>query len=650
MKRATKTLLAVATISAAAAVPLALSALGDTTRVSLNDNEAQPNQASLGAAVSADGRYVAFATSAQLTATPVGAGVVQLYVRDRQTNATVLASSSGGGEAANANVDSDAMLRDAQFAISGDGRYVVFASTATNLLVPDGNAAGKDVFRKDLQTSSIIRVNVSAGGGQSAGVGGDPDVSYDGSRVIFSTGTATDLFATDANAALGDIALRDIGASTNTLISQNSAGQQATTTTERASISADGRHVVLQAPNDDTVLIPGDANAGSDVVVRDTVAGTTTRASLAVDGTAPANGGAGFPDISGDGRYVVFEGPATYDPVNATAATNNIYRRDLISNTTLLLSSRNALAQGGDQGGVRPAISADGSRVAFESASTNLIAGDTNADPDVYVRDAGASAAASATSRASTAAGGAEGANASTHAAIAGNGGFVAFTYDDNPGASPMVSGDTNALSDVFVKEFAPSDTTGPAINVASPAPGTKTEAGQATITGTVTPDPSGNIETTVAGVRVTPGAGGAFSHTVALTVGVNAIAVTARDGSGNLATTTVTVERVAAPITTPKPPPVKPTAARITQLKVLATRRTVTARFRLTRSGTVRVELKRLPRLKAVRKPISRALRLGRNTIVMRTPRLNSGRYRLILTVRSPGGITRITRTFAMR
>lgn len=643
MKRVPKSLLVVAALSAAAAVPPALATVGDTTRISIHDDDTtQPNQAALASAVSADGRYVAFVTNSQLTATPVPGNRAELHVRDRQTGTTVLASSSAAGEAANNDVEAES-VGNMLFAISGDGRYVVFESKATNLLTPDANADGADVYRKDLQTGAIIRVNVTTVGAQSSAVDGDPDISYDGNRVAFNTGQAN-LFATDVSIS-SDIALRDIAAGTTTLVSQDTAGQQSNGFTERPSISADGRHVTFTAVADATNLFPNDTNALNDVLVRDTVASTTSVASVSTLGTTPGN--ANFSDISGDGRYVVFEAGTDFDPANAFAG-NNVYRRDLVANTTLLVSSRNAVAQGGNQGGIHSALSADGTRVAFKSASTDLIATDANAADDVYVRDT----VASTTTRASSRTGDAEGANASTHAAIAGSGGLVAFTYDDNPGASPMVAGDTNALSDVFAKELTPSDTTGPAITVSAPAAGAKTEATQIAVTGTVAADPSGNVETTVAGAKVTLGVNGAFSHTVPLNLGVNAVPVTARDGSGNLSTTPLSVERVAPAAVTPQPQPqpTKPKAARITQLKVVTARRKITARFQLTRPGTVRVELRRLPKLKAVRKPLSRSLRVGRNTIVMPIPRLGRGKYRLIFTVKSDGGTTKITRTFAVR
>lgn len=168
---------------------IALAAPGDISIVSLSSGGAQGAQPVEGAAVSADGSAVAFTSAADLTGVPTGA-VVQLDVRDRVAGATRLASASAAGRPANGAVDGED-VGNIQFAVSGDGRYVVFASTATNL-TPADTDSGTDVFRKDLATGEVALVSV-ASGGQKAGaaVFGDPDVSFGGGRVSFGTGLAT---------------------------------------------------------------------------------------------------------------------------------------------------------------------------------------------------------------------------------------------------------------------------------------------------------------------------------------------------------------------------------------------------------------------------------------------------------------------------
>lgn len=291
-------------VAVAVLVPAALAAaavLSDPQVVSLTDTGQLGNQAASGAAVSADGRYVAF--------TSTNGGVLQLFVRDRVAGRTLLASSSATGQAADLPVDDPAATR--AYAISGDGRYVVFASQATNLAGGDPDGSSRDVFRKDLVTGAVAIVSRAPGGAQAnAPVAGDPDVSFDGSRVVYETGAATNLWTGDA-APSSDVVLRDLTFGTAT---------QVATGGTQASISADGLHVAFES--------------GASVLVRD----MATAATVAVPGTAAS------PDLSGDGSTVVFESGA------------GVARRQLPSGPMTQVASQGAL----------PSISADGRRMAYE--------------------------------------------------------------------------------------------------------------------------------------------------------------------------------------------------------------------------------------------------------------------------------------------
>ena len=128
-------------------------------RVGLLERGTQGATSAEASAVSADGRVVAFTSASDLAGTPVGA-VVQLYVRDRVAGSTVLASSSAAGAPAERGRQGRRRCGNVQFSISGNGRYVAFASAATNLTPADGDA-GLDVFRKDLQTGAVALVSVN---------------------------------------------------------------------------------------------------------------------------------------------------------------------------------------------------------------------------------------------------------------------------------------------------------------------------------------------------------------------------------------------------------------------------------------------------------------------------------------------------------
>ena len=442
---------------------LALATPGDLALVSVSSGGTQGTTASEANAVSADGRFVAFTSASALTATPTG-GKVQLYVRDRTAGTTALASSSAAGAAAGADVETQD-VGNVQFSISGDGRYVVFASTAANLTPADTDAL-QDVFRKDLTTGAVTLVSVnSAGVKANAAVFGDPDVSGDGNRVSFGSGAATNLFGADANAAGSDVVVRDIAAGTTVLAAQTAAGVQANGITERSAISADGRAVAFEAPTGTFNLDPADAdNRGNDVFVRNLTAGTLSAAS---DPAVPT--GSGFPDISGDGRYVVIETGHKYDAVNDLSAGNDVYRRDMGTGTIVLVSAKNASDAGGGTDGVRPAISADGGRVAFTSTSTDLTTDANAAVKDVFVRDVAARTTALASVRAD---GTTQGSTDSEIPGIAANGGLVAFTVNDTGAVTKLVATDANTQPDVLAKELAPSDAAGPSLTLSGPADG----------------------------------------------------------------------------------------------------------------------------------------------------------------------------------
>ncbi|MGD9694312.1 MAG: hypothetical protein AB7V42_01470 [Thermoleophilia bacterium] len=622
--------LAVAAVLAAAAS----AAPGDTTVLSLDQNGQQKPAAVEAAVASANGRFVAFASAGEFTGTSTG-GKTQIFVRDRQSGTTVLASSNSAGSPANDNVDGDDGVGNIQFAVSGDGRYVVFASTATNLTGADTDA-GKDVFRKDLATGEVTLVSAnSAGQKANAGVLGDPDVSYDGTRVAFGSGQATNLFPADGNAA-SDVVVRDIAAGTTTLASVSNGGEQANNTAERPAISADGGLVVFTAVSNagtPTNLVPG-GGAANMTIVRDLAAGTTTAAS---DPTAAD--GSNFPDISGDGRYVIFESGFKYDAVNDTNLANDIYRRDMRTGAITLVSAKDGSDTAGNGASQRGAVSADGSRVVYTSQSTDVSGVDTLNFDDVYVRDIGART----TSVASTASGGMakSATNGATKGAIAGDGSLVPFIFDDAGSAVKLVATDANNQPDALGKELAPTDTTGPSLTGLSAA----LSGSAVTVTGAVA-DPSGVGALTVNGAAVRPDAAGRFTATFAGAPNTT-VTVAAADGAGNVTT-------AAPPLAVPTTPTVlrKPRATVFTA-KVVKRKIQVRVRVSATSQATFRVQrrvvkvFKKAPKrrvvFRGVGRPTVKSLTPGgTRSIALTLPKVNARfRYVLRVTLRNAEGST---------
>ena len=398
----------------------------DTTRDSTATDGSQGDGASNQAAISADGRWVAFTSGATNLVAGDTNSATDVFVRDRLTGATQRVSVSSTG----AQADGASELPT----ISADGRYVAFRSLADNLVSGDTNGTW-DIFVHDRATGITERVSVSSSGGQGTGTSRDPRVSADGRYVAFAS-TSANLVAGDTNGAQ-DIFVHDRLAGTTALVSVDSAGSLGNADSYNPSLGADGQLIVFDSIA--TNLVAGDTNGARDVFARDLTAGTTTRLSVDSFGTQ-ANGDSSRARISADGSLVVFTSSATNLVGGDTNGRSDIFLRDLGASTT----SRVDLRPGGGQTHYNSdfaAISPDGGTIAYYSTDTGLISGDTNGVGDVFVLDR----TSGTTSRVSVDSAGTQGNGASSNPALA-DGGAVAFESD----ASNLVTGDTNAATDVF--------------------------------------------------------------------------------------------------------------------------------------------------------------------------------------------------------
>jgi hypothetical protein len=212
------------------------------------------------------------------------------------------------------------------------------------------------------------------------------NASADGRFVVFES-QASDLVANDTNGATTDIFVRDVQQHTTTLVSINAAGTASgNATSSGASITPDGRFVVFTSGAAD--LVNGDTNGTNDVFVRDLVAQTTTLVSVNAAGTASGNATSFGASITPDGRFVVFTSGAA-DLVNGdTNQLNDAFRRDLTGGTTVLVSVNTAGTNGGNAGSSAAAVTADGRYVLFASEANDLAANDTNNSlQDIFRRD-----------------------------------------------------------------------------------------------------------------------------------------------------------------------------------------------------------------------------------------------------------------------
>lgn len=237
---------------------------------SLANNGTQADGACYSPSINADGRYVAFTSSASNLVAGDANGFDDVFLRDLDTGTTTRVSAGSGGEANNNSGSPD---------IDGMGRYVIFDSAASNLVTGDTNN-GFDIFRRDLVMGSTIRLSVSSSGVEANGPSYHPSISSDGRYVAFSS-DAYNLVANDTNAQT-DIFVRDVVGGTTTRVSVRSNGAQGNNESWGPSISADGRFVAFASYAGN--LVSGDSNAFGDVFVHDMVTGATTRVSLSSGG------------------------------------------------------------------------------------------------------------------------------------------------------------------------------------------------------------------------------------------------------------------------------------------------------------------------------------------------------------------------------
>lgn len=539
---------------------------GLNTLVSASTNGAVvPNAISDSPAVSANGQFVAFLSSAANLTTNALAGGYHLYRRDLLAASTRLVDADLNG--VGAGVSSTAIPN-----MSADGRIVVFDSLDANLALDDLNRSS-DVFARDTVSDVTELISVRHSSLPSVtpnGISGTflYSLNANGRYVAFAS-EADDLVTNDAN-NLRDVFVRDLVTGSNILVSVGTNGFSAAGMSTEPSISGDGRYVAFSGFA--TNITANDANITEDVFIRDLLAGTTTLVSVSTNGVNPGNRDSYLPTLGADGRYVLYRSKASnlasgsfgssvenlflrdrqlgtnyalttggltnvamtpdgrfvayvdvagsglgrvyvWNTQLATRSTNTstvgiitvaispdggkiatlsgtslrvvnrvgntsvlvatgslsprlglqfsgdgrfltyalatgqVYLYDGQSNTSLLVSKAYNSTSGGNGVSDSSAISADGRFVTFRSAATNIVAGDTNGFPDLFVYDrlAGTNSLLTESRLGSRSAD-----NRSRTPVFSSNGRAIVF----QSAASDLGAGDFNQLSDLFAFEF----------------------------------------------------------------------------------------------------------------------------------------------------------------------------------------------------
>lgn len=290
--------------------------------------------------------------------------------------------------------------------------------------------------------ADTIRVSVDSGGNEIRGTLGAAPTSGDGRFVTFRS-AATNLVPGDTNTHF-DIFVRDRQGGAVSRVNVDSAGGQANSSGYYPTISADGRFVGFQS--DATNLVPGDTNNAYDIFVHDRQSGVTSRVNVDSAGTQ-ANANSFSLSISADGRFVAFDSEASNLVAGDTNNQSDVFVHDRQSGVTSRVSVGNAGTQA-NLGSFEPSISANGRFIAFQSNATALVAGDTNNAMDIFVHDR----QSRITTRVSVDSAGLQTNGpviVNSDPSISGDGRFVAFQSN----APNLVAGDTNYFIDIFVHD-----------------------------------------------------------------------------------------------------------------------------------------------------------------------------------------------------
>lgn len=349
---------------ALAGVPLLLapSAVSQsTTRVNLSSLGSVGDQGAEFPALSADGRFVAFATGSSNFARADANGDDDVFVHDRWTGVTECISVTPLGSPGDG--------RSGRPWLSADGRFVAFWSTAADLVPGDTNGQA-DAFLRDRRLARTVLVSVASDGTLGNDLSTAEGVSDDGRYVCFES-LATNLVPGDSNGG-SDVFLRDRATGSTFCVSVTPSGAVANGLSSRPRLSADGRRVAFDSRATD--LLGSTSGGFRAVYMRDMITGQTAHVSLASSSDYWCG------SISGDGNAVGYWGGLD------TTGGWDVYVFDVStgSTTEVSVSSQGASS---DAHSSHPVLSFDGQRIVFSSLADNLVPDDVNTGQDHFLRD-----------------------------------------------------------------------------------------------------------------------------------------------------------------------------------------------------------------------------------------------------------------------
>ncbi|GJD73844.1 Hint domain-containing protein [Methylobacterium goesingense] len=342
------------------------------SRLSVSANGDQANGLSSNASFSPDGTKVTFTSIANNLVPGDTNGAFDSFVKDIATGSITRVSLSSSGVQSSGGDSGTPVL-------SPDGTMAIFQSNARFL--PQDNNTANDIYLKNLTTNATTLVSSSSDGVPNNGTQTyRPSFAENGSKVAFLS-NASNLVPNDTNNNI-DLFIKDLQSNNITRVSTASDGSQIAGATNQYAISPDGSKVAFTSGA--TNLVPNDTNGRGDVFLKELSSGVVTRISTNSDGSQ-LNNTSTNPVFSADGKYLAFETIASNVLPNNSAPGGGVVTKNLSTGETTFVS-RSVDGSTGESG-INPSLSADGSKIAFQSFSTNLTTGDTNGVSDVFVAD-----------------------------------------------------------------------------------------------------------------------------------------------------------------------------------------------------------------------------------------------------------------------
>ena len=349
---------------------------GVTTRVSVDSAGNQANDRSGSPSISADGRYVVFVSGATNLVAGDTNRAQDVFLHDLTTGATSRVSIGWLGDQANSD--------SYHPVISADGQFVAFDSSASNIVADDTNGV-HDVFEHYVPGQYTSRVSIDSNRFQANGLSQRPSISADGQYVAFESDASNIALFPDTN-GVADIFVHDRLSERTDRVSLNADGDEGNGHSRFATMSADGRYFVYTSYASN--LVPGDTNDNGDMFLFDRWRFTVTRVDVGPQGEQ-LRGGTTMgitPSISADGRYIAYESGA--DDLIPGDYNNSwdVFVRDRVAATTTRVSVADDGSEANSDSEM-PSISGDGKHVAFMSYATNLAPDTADFSANVFVRD-----------------------------------------------------------------------------------------------------------------------------------------------------------------------------------------------------------------------------------------------------------------------